>query len=67
MHCVNFAGIHGSKTTGAYSICLSDGYEDDQDDGEVLYVALSLIIVRITKTIAPVCIRVRGERKIPST
>ena len=37
MHAVNFAGIAGSQN-GAYSICLSGGYEDDKDDGETLYV-----------------------------
>lgn len=28
------AGIHGRESDGAYSIVLSGGYEDDQDDGE---------------------------------
>ena len=37
VHTANFAGIAGSQS-GAYSICLSGGYEDDKDDGETLYI-----------------------------
>ena len=37
VHPANFAGIAGSQN-GAYSICLSGGYEDDKDDGETLYI-----------------------------
>ena len=37
MHTANFAGIAGNQN-GAYSICLSGGYEDDKDDGETLYI-----------------------------
>ena len=40
VHAVTVAGIHGSKKTGAYSVCLSGGYEDDSDDGDFLYVVL---------------------------
>lgn len=34
VHGVGVAGIHGSKAHGAYSICVSGGYEDDIDDGD---------------------------------
>lgn len=37
IHTVNFAGIAACQS-GAYSICLSGGYEDDKDDGETLYI-----------------------------
>ncbi|KAF9457853.1 PUA-like domain-containing protein [Collybia nuda] len=30
------AGIHGNATDGAYSIVLSGGYEDDEDNGETI-------------------------------
>lgn len=36
VHAPNFAGIHGSIQHGAYSIVLSGGYEDDQDDGDFI-------------------------------
>lgn len=34
------AGIHGdsSENGGAFSICLSQGYEDNQDKGDTMYV-----------------------------
>jgi len=32
------AGIHGSEVEGAYSIVLSDGYETDEDHGDVMCV-----------------------------
>ncbi|KAG6816453.1 hypothetical protein H0H87_005936 [Tephrocybe sp. NHM501043] len=31
------AGIHGNQEDGAYSVVLSYGYEDDDDNGETLY------------------------------
>ncbi|CAH2004540.1 unnamed protein product [Acanthoscelides obtectus] len=34
VHRPQVAGIHGRDGDGAYSICLSGGYEDDIDDGE---------------------------------
>jgi len=36
VHTNKFAGISGSKTSGAFSVVLSGGYEDDVDDGEVI-------------------------------
>jgi len=36
VHALNFAGIHGTKDLGAFSICLSGGYEDDKDEGDFL-------------------------------
>lgn len=42
VHVVRYAGIHGSKEYGACSVCLSGGYEDDADKGDILYVALPL-------------------------
>ncbi|KAG6810127.1 hypothetical protein H0H92_013185 [Tricholoma furcatifolium] len=38
VHALLRAGIHGNSTDGAYSVVLSYGYEDDNDDGETLYV-----------------------------
>ena len=37
MHAPTKAGIWGGKD-GAYSVMMSGGYEDDIDDGEVMYV-----------------------------
>ena len=34
MHRPHVAGIHGRESEGAYSIVLSGGYEDDEDEGE---------------------------------
>lgn len=34
MHRPHVAGIHGRENEGAYSIVLSGGYEDDEDEGE---------------------------------
>lgn len=34
VHRPHVAGIHGREDDGAYSIVLSGGYEDDQDDGD---------------------------------
>ncbi|KAJ3509962.1 hypothetical protein NLJ89_g4939 [Agrocybe chaxingu] len=34
VHPRNVAGIAGIQKDGAYSICLSSGYEDDKDDGD---------------------------------
>ena len=31
------AGIHGRDNEGAYSLVLSGGYEDDEDNGEEFY------------------------------
>jgi E3 ubiquitin-protein ligase UHRF1 len=36
VHTNKFAGISGSKTTGAFSVVLSGGYEDDIDEGDVM-------------------------------
>ncbi|RXW21412.1 hypothetical protein EST38_g4422 [Candolleomyces aberdarensis] len=36
VHGPTFAGIHGSKAYGAYSICLSGGYEDNVDEGDFM-------------------------------
>ncbi|KAG8213214.1 hypothetical protein J3R82DRAFT_11679 [Butyriboletus roseoflavus] len=41
VHALSQAGIHGDpkENGGAYSICLSGGYEDNKDDGDkILYV-----------------------------
>ncbi|PPQ65052.1 hypothetical protein CVT26_015748 [Gymnopilus dilepis] len=38
VHKATVAGISGSSKDGAYSICVSNGYEDDEDDGDrILY------------------------------
>lgn len=34
VHRPQVSGIHGRQEEGAYSIVLSGGYEDDQDDGD---------------------------------
>lgn len=35
--CTNLvAGISGTKSDGAFSICVSGGYENDEDDGATL-------------------------------
>jgi HNH endonuclease./YDG/SRA domain. len=36
VHCQLRAGIHGTKATGAESVVLSGGYEDDEDYGSVI-------------------------------
>lgn len=36
LHSKNFAGISGTVALGAFSIVLSNGYEDDKDEGESL-------------------------------
>ncbi|KAF5331829.1 hypothetical protein D9611_008923 [Ephemerocybe angulata] len=36
VHGKTVAGIHGSKDNGAYSICISGGYEDDYDRGDFI-------------------------------
>lgn len=38
VHIPSQAGIHGdsSDTGGAFSICLSEGYEDNVDGGETM-------------------------------
>ena len=46
VHPANFAGIAGSQN-GAYSICLSGGYEDDKDDGETLYINWNIHLLRV--------------------
>lgn len=40
LHAMRQAGIHGDSRPGggAYSICLSEGYEDNRDDGDRMYV-----------------------------
>ncbi|KAF8151792.1 PUA-like domain-containing protein [Crassisporium funariophilum] len=35
VHVANYAGISGNTASGAYSICMSGGYEDDKDEGEL--------------------------------
>ncbi|RUS78042.1 hypothetical protein EGW08_014217 [Elysia chlorotica] len=37
VHRPHVAGIHGREDDGAYSIVLSGGYEDDNDDGEEFF------------------------------
>lgn len=37
MHRPPVAGIHGRDNEGAYSICLSGGYKDDEDNGDEVY------------------------------
>ena len=34
------AGIHGDSLRGAFSICISGGYEDNRDFGDTMYVTL---------------------------
>ncbi len=34
VHRPHVAGIHGREEEGAYSIVLSGGYDDDEDNGE---------------------------------
>lgn len=34
VHRPHVAGIHGRENEGSYSIVLSGGYEDDEDEGE---------------------------------
>ena len=41
VHVQRQAGIHGDPSGGAFSICLSEGYEDNVDNGETMYVHLS--------------------------
>lgn len=36
-------GIHGDHERGAFSICLSGKYEDDDDRGDTMYVASSIL------------------------
>ncbi|KDR72877.1 hypothetical protein GALMADRAFT_252199 [Galerina marginata CBS 339.88] len=36
VHTKNYAGISGSSTEGAFSICVSNGYKDDKDEGETI-------------------------------
>jgi len=38
VHNQQTAGIAGNTKDGAYSIVLSNGYEDDVDEGELMYV-----------------------------
>lgn len=42
VHALSQAGIHGDarENGGAYSICLSGGYEDNKDLGDKMYVNL---------------------------
>lgn len=35
-------GIHGTAKDGAYAIVLNDGYEDDDDRGETMYVLFTI-------------------------
>jgi SAD/SRA domain len=34
-------GIHGTADDGAYAVVLNEGYEDDDDQGETMYVLSS--------------------------
>ena len=38
------AGISGSAADGAYSICISSAYADDEDGGDTLYAYIPLIL-----------------------
>jgi hypothetical protein len=40
VHVQRMAGIHGDAELGAYSICMSKGYEDNVDRGNTMYVRL---------------------------
>ena len=40
VHAPPIAGIHGTKDDGAYSVVMSGDYNDDEDHGETLYVAV---------------------------
>lgn len=42
VHAQSQAGIHGdsSPNGGAFSICISEGYEDNRDLGDKMYVTL---------------------------
>jgi E3 ubiquitin-protein ligase UHRF1 len=42
VHALRQAGIHGDHELGAFSICLSKGYEDNVDRGNLMYVRLLL-------------------------
>ena len=42
IHRVLVAGISGSATQGAQSICVSSAYEDDKDNGDTLYAYVPL-------------------------
>jgi len=44
VHRASVAGISGSATEGAYSICLSSAYEDDKDDGDTMYAHVPLVL-----------------------
>ncbi len=37
VHTPSVAGISGTAKDGAFSVCLSGGYKDDEDHGEFLY------------------------------
>lgn len=42
VHAQSQAGIHGDSREdgGAFSICISEGYEDNRDNGDRMYVSL---------------------------
>lgn len=42
VHVLRQAGIHGDAELGAFSICMSKGYEDNVDRGNTMYVRLLL-------------------------
>jgi len=44
VHRAVVAGISGSAADGAYSICVSSSYEDDEDGGDTLYAHIPLIL-----------------------
>jgi len=43
VHMMQGAGIHADQELGAYSICLSKGYEDNVDNGNTMYVLRLLL------------------------
>lgn len=43
IHRARVAGISGSATEGAQSICVSSAYEDDKDNGDTLYAHIPLV------------------------
>ena len=44
IHRAPVAGISGSVTEGAQSICVSSAYEDDKDEGDTLYAHVPLVL-----------------------
>lgn len=40
VHAPTMAGIHGAADLGLFSVVLNGGYEDDEDNGDTVYVFL---------------------------